>query len=130
VYQLPSPRPFFSTSTPCHSASTNVDVVTVSCSKATTLLRTELSMNGWSASVNGHSTTITTVDGVYQEVRVPKGTTTVTYSFLPPHEHLALVLSLLSALFLAGSFCAESRFRQKRRGSPFGRVRAMSKRSI
>jgi hypothetical protein len=119
VYQLPSTRPFFSTSLPCRLASTTVDVVTVSCSKATTLLRTELSMSGWSASVNGHSTTIITVDGVYQDVRVPKGTVTVVYSFLPPHEHLALVVSLLAALFLAGSFCAESRLRQKRCWSIF-----------
>jgi hypothetical protein len=123
VYQLPSTRPFFSTSSPCHSVSTSVDVVTVSCSKATTLLRTELSMSGWSASVNGQSAAITTVAGVYQEVRVPKGTANVIYSFLPPHEHLALLLSLLAALFLAGSFCAESRLRQKWRRDAIRHVR-------
>jgi hypothetical protein len=123
VYQLPFTRPFFSTSSPCHSVSPTVDVVTVSCSTATTLLRTELSLNGWSASVNGHSTAITTVDGVYQEVRVPKGTATVTYSFLPPHEHVALVLSLLAALFLAGSFGSELRMRQRRRGNAMRPVR-------
>jgi hypothetical protein len=117
VYQLPSTRPFFSTSSPCHSVSTNVDNVTVSCSKAATLLRTELSMNGWSANVNGQPAAITTVEGVYQEVRVPKGTSTVAYSFLPPHEHPALLLSLLAVLFLTGSFCAETRLRQKSRGS-------------
>jgi hypothetical protein len=113
VYQLASTRPFFSTSSSCHSVSTNVDVVTVSCSKASTLLRTELSMKGWSASVNGTTTTITTVDGVYQKVVVPRGTTTVVYSFLPPHEHLALLVSLLAALFLVGSFGAESRWKRR-----------------
>jgi hypothetical protein len=114
VYQLPFTRPFFSTSSACHSVSTTVDIVTVSCSKATTLLRTELSMDGWSASVNGRPAAITTVDGVYQAVHVPRGTSTVVYSFLPPDEHLALALSLLAAFFLAGTFGAESRWRRTR----------------
>jgi hypothetical protein len=119
IYQLPHPRPFFSTSSLCQVRSVSVDVVHVSCPSATTLLRTELSMSGWRATVNGHSAPITTVDAVYQEVRVPEGRSTVTYSFDPPHESPALALSLLAALFLLGSFAAEVvRVRRARTKSP------------
>jgi uncharacterized membrane protein YfhO len=58
-------------------------------------------MAGWKAKVNGKAVTIKTVDhGVYQSVKVPQGTSTVTYSFLPPHEKYAVLLALLAALFL------------------------------
>jgi hypothetical protein len=110
VYQLPDPRPFFSAPSSCRVTSSGDDVATVSCSKAATLLRTELSMSGWSATVNGKPATITTVNGVYQEVHVPEGTSTVTYRFLPPHEHLALAVSLVAGLFLLGAFIREVRF--------------------
>jgi hypothetical protein len=107
IYELPHARPFFSTPSPCRVTSTNFDVARLSCSRATTLLRTELSMSGWHASVNGLSTDITTVDGVYQVVNVPKGSSTVVFSFAPPNEYLALTLSLLAALFLVGCALVE-----------------------
>jgi uncharacterized membrane protein YfhO len=77
-------------------------------------LRTELSMKGWTASVNGRASTITTVSGVYQRVNVPAGTSTVTYRFLPPHEDEALAVGLLAGLLLAGSLLYEVRFRGRR----------------
>ena len=119
IYQLPHTRPFFSTSSPCRIASSSFDVVRISCPRATTLLRTELSMSGWHASVNGRSTSIATVDGVYQAVDVPKGSSTVSYSFEPPHESLALTLSLVVALFLVGYGAVE-----------FARARTARKRGL
>jgi hypothetical protein len=108
IYEIPRARPFFSTPSPCRVSSTNFDVARLSCSRATTLLRTELSMSGWHASVNGRSADITTIDGVYQEVDVPEGSSTVVFSFAPPNEYLALALSLLAALFLVGWSLVES----------------------
>jgi Bacterial membrane protein YfhO len=113
IYELPHARPFFSTPSPCHVSSTSIDVAHLSCSRATTLLRTELSMSGWHASVSGRPTVITTVDGAYQELDVPKGSSTVVYSFVPPNELLALTLSLCAALFLVASRGRE--FRRARR---------------
>ncbi len=110
IYALPHPRPFFSTSDPsCTVSSTNPDQASVHCATATTLTRLELSMKGWSATVNGTATPLTTLDGVYQQVAVPAGTSTVTYRFLPPHEHLALLAGLLGVLFLVGSVVNERR---------------------
>ncbi len=114
IYELPHPRAFFSASPQCQVKSTSVNAAVVSCSSAGTLLRTELSMKGWTADVNGRSNAITTVNGVYQQVRVPAGDSTVTYAFLPPHEHPALLVGLLAVVFLVGSFAYEARTRTRR----------------
>jgi hypothetical protein len=112
IYEMPSPRPFLSTkSSSCTLTRKNVDKTTVTCPNgASTLVRTELMMAGWKAYVNGKSVTIKTVDGVYQSVKVPQGTSTVTYSFLPPHEKYAVLLALLAALFLVGAWTYERRY--------------------
>jgi uncharacterized membrane protein YfhO len=64
-------------------------------------------MAGWQAYVNGKLVTIRTSDGVYQSVPVPAGTSTVTYTFLPPHEKLAMLAGLLALLFFLGAWVLE-----------------------
>jgi hypothetical protein len=109
IYEMPNPRPFFSTSSSsCTVSSTNDNVASVNCSTAgATLLRAELSMNGWKVTVNGKPATITTIDGVYQQISLPKGHSTVEYSFFPVHERYAILAGLLAGLFLIGSFVNE-----------------------
>ena len=111
IYEVPRPRPFISTSSvACTVVTTDVNSATVNCpSGGSTLLRTELSMAGWHASVNGAPVTITTVDGVYQSIPVPHGTSTVEFSFLPPHEKYALLLGFLALLFLGATWFVERR---------------------
>ena len=117
IYQMPDPRPFLSTkSSSCTVTSTNVDAATVHCPNGgTTLIRTELMMAGWKASVNGKAVTIKTTGRVYQGVKVPEGTSTVTFSFVPPHEKYAVVLALLAAAFLLGTWGYERRFFRRER---------------
>lgn len=111
IYEMPHPRPFISTkSSSCTVTTTSVDAASVNCPNgASSLIRTELSMTGWKAYVNGKSVTMTTVDGVYQSVKVPKGASTVTYAFVPPHEKYAVLLALLAALFLLATWVFERR---------------------
>ncbi len=111
IYEMPNPRPFYSTtSSTCTVKSASVGAATVTCPKgASTLIRTELSMAGWQATVNGKAVPITTVDGVYQSVTVPQGTSTVTFNFLPPHEKFAFLAALAAAFFLIGSWIFERR---------------------
>jgi uncharacterized membrane protein YfhO len=71
-------------------------------------------MAGWKAYVNGKSVTIKTFGGVYQSVKVPEGTSTVTYTFLPPHEKYAILLGLLAALFLLATWVFERRNRSRK----------------
>jgi uncharacterized membrane protein YfhO len=117
IYEMPHPRAFLSTkSSSCTVTTTNVDKTSVNCPNgASTLVRTELMMAGWKAYVNGKSVTITTVDGVYQSVKVPQGTSIVTYSFVPPHEKYAVLLALLAALFLVGTWIYERRYLMRER---------------
>lgn len=108
IYELPHPRPFFSTpNSTCTITSTSDNEATLHCSKATKLIRTELSMKGWRAFVNGKQETIVTKDHVYQQILVPAGTSTVTYAFSPPHERDAIIVAVLAGLFLVGSFVNE-----------------------
>ena len=109
IYLVPNSRPFFSTSSStCTVTSTSVNAATVQCpTGSSTLLRTELSMAGWHASINGKSVDIATVDGVYQSVSVPQGTSNVTYSFTPPHEKYAVLAGLVALFFLLGSWLRE-----------------------
>jgi hypothetical protein len=112
IYKMPDPRAFYSTtSSSCTVKSTSTNEATVNCPNGgTTLIRTELMMAGWKASVNGKSVDIKTKDGVYQSVKVPEGTSTVTYSFVPPHEKYAVLLALLAAIFLVVVWVRERRY--------------------
>jgi len=116
IYELPHTRGFFSSSSSCTITSTNDNQATVNCPRTgATLTRTELSMTGWKATVNGKATPITTTNGVYQQVALPKGTSTVDYSFFPSHERYAILLGILGVLFLIGSLVDERRPLRRRR---------------
>jgi hypothetical protein len=113
IYELPSPRPFFTVSQGCTASSHGVNEATVRCNQAgATLTRRELSMQGWSATVNGAPRRITTIDGVYQRVTLPKGLSIVRFQFFPPDEVPALVVALLAGLFLLASVTADCRSRR------------------
>ena len=109
IYEMPHPVPFYSTlDKTCTVTSTSVASVTVHCASAgTTLVRSELWMTGWTASVNGVAATITPYHLAYQSVTVPKGTSTVDFKFSPPHVRYGFLAAILAALFLAGSWLLE-----------------------
>jgi len=118
IYETPHPRPLFS-SRSCTVTSANDNVATTTCHSAhATLLRTELSMEGWTVTVNGRSAKVTTVDGVYQRIALPEGTSNVRYAFLPPHETLAALLALLVLLFVVGSLVVDALSKRAAKESP------------
>jgi hypothetical protein len=125
IYALPDPRPLFSTaSSSCAVSSTSLTVARVNCpTSSSTLLRAEQSMKGWRATVNGRPATIRTVGTVYQQIDVPRGTSTVEFSFLPPHERLAVFIGFVALLALVVAALDErihllSFFRRGRREAP------------
>jgi hypothetical protein len=125
IYSLPDPRPFFSTdSSSCTVSSASFTEAKVNCpTSGSTLVRSEQSMKGWTVTVNGHPAPITTVDTVYQQIEVPQGTSTVEFTFLPPHERLAVILGLAALLALSAAALDEridvlSFFRRGRRERP------------
>ena len=58
---------------------------------------------GLDGHVNGKAAPITTVDGVYQQVALPRALDRH-LPFFPPHERYAISLGLLGGLFLVGSW--------------------------
>ena len=104
IYEMPNPRPFFSTTTNCAVTQNSVSSATLICPSASQLIRTELFMKGWSAKVNGQPAVITKTWNVAQMVAVPAGTSTVTFSFMPPHERYALLAGFTAFLYLCASW--------------------------
>ena len=121
VWELPSTTPVFSLRAPdpghqgvgqplparCTVSGRGWDQATVHCDQPSTLVRRALFMPGWTATSNRVSSPPTTVgkapDGLFQEVSVPVGTTSVRFNFLPPREGVAGIVSLVALLALLAS---------------------------
>jgi hypothetical protein len=94
ISELPHPRPILTGSAGCTVTARGLDRATVTCAQPGTVTRTVLTMPGWTASVDGDTTPITTVEGAFQQISVPAGTHEISYSFIPNHVPLAMVVSL------------------------------------
>jgi hypothetical protein len=90
IYRLAGSQPYFTASGCAVSIQSRTDVRLV-CPRATTLVRRETSMPGWSAQIDGQTTPVRTVDDIFQGVEVGAGTHRVTFGFTPPGETLGLI---------------------------------------
>lgn len=138
IYQLPAPQAFY-TANNCTTSQVTFSSMQVTCSKASTLVRRELWMPGWSASVNGRGATVGNeaslpsgngvmagVAAPYQVVSLPQGSSTVRFHFLPPHERLAEGGFLVGVIAMAWAWrqnrqstASRARRRAPRRTWPF-----------
>jgi hypothetical protein len=118
IWQLPSAAPLFSFAgegTGQHSQKSGLctvtgegwDQATVRCSHPSLLIRRVLYLPGWSADEHGASVPVTADRGgpahLFQNVPLPAGTTTVHFTYLPPHELPAIVIAVLLVVLLVGS---------------------------
>jgi hypothetical protein len=126
IWQLPDPAPLFSLlpASPANSVDTSFvgancsvagqgfDQATVTCSRPSVLLRQVEYIPGWSASVNGKAVPVTQVPfgppGLFQEIAVPAGTSTIRYTFLPPDEFPAFLAAFLALVAIVGSLLVTS----------------------
>ncbi len=114
VFALPHPRPYFSTSGPgCVLTPSGRNAVLADCRAPTVLVRSELDLAGWSATINGHSVPVLGYEGLLTSVRLPAGKSTVEFRYAPPHIDLALAGFLLGAVLLVG---IPTTNRRRRRG--------------
>ncbi|MGH9100322.1 MAG: hypothetical protein ACRDV8_08850, partial [Acidimicrobiales bacterium] len=91
VYRLPHPAPLYSVvGGGCTLSDEQVGSVVVDCSRPATLVRRELDMAGWSATVGSRPLAVHRHGPLFQEVALGRGRTVVRFSFLPPHEGAAL----------------------------------------
>jgi hypothetical protein len=129
IWQLPSPSAAFSlvdrttgaavpTGPGCAVVTQGWDQATVHCDHPSILERRVEYFPGWKAHGTGVSPVVRQDDGspgrLFQEVSVPAGTTTVRFSYLPPHSEVAVGLAVLAAIVLVGSLV----FRRRTRKSP------------
>jgi hypothetical protein len=99
VLQLTTAAPFFQAmGKACSLHWSSWNDANVDCARPTRIVRRELYMNGWTASVNGKQTSISEYGGLFESVRVPAGESTLTFSYIPKHETLALWASFVGAL--------------------------------
>jgi hypothetical protein len=103
VWQLPSSKPFFSTSgAPCHVQTEGIAVAKVTCAGSAVLHRLELPMPGWSAQAGSSILTIRS-NGPFQAVSVGAGTTEVRFSFTPPYGNAAIFAALVGIVCILGA---------------------------
>jgi hypothetical protein len=115
IYQLPSPGTLYGVNAGhCRILGEEISTARLVCSTSASLIRRELSMNGWSATVNGRPVPITTV-GVFQEVRVGTGRSVVTFTFTPPFTNVAVAAFLLGLLLVGGGLVGWHRGRDRQR---------------
>jgi hypothetical protein len=115
VLALPDPTPFFtSLGGPCTLTPSGSDQVVADCSAAATLVRSELYLPGWVASVNGKAVPVASYQDLEMSVPLPAGHDGVAFSYAPPHTTPAVAAFLLGVLVLVG-VPAGSAWRRRRR---------------
>lgn len=86
----------------CRTLTSTRNTATVTCDRATTLVRKQLAAPGWSASVNGKSAPVgQSANGLYQTVHVPAGVSTLTFVYRPRLWWWAVAACLLGLIATA-----------------------------
>ncbi len=114
IYELPNPRPYFSADG-CTAQFVGRTQVTASCDAPAVLHRLELSMPGWTASIDGRAVPVVSTAEGLQSVDLPAGTSVVVFEFEPPYIRWAWALAGLACV-AAIAMSARSR-RRRVRGS-------------
>jgi hypothetical protein len=93
IYQLPNPKPFFEAKDEsCKIVSTTKYSASTNCSKPSQLMRRELYMPGWTARINDKVVPVESKSGgLFQQVDIPKGRTSVKFNYTPPYMNLAYI---------------------------------------
>jgi hypothetical protein len=119
IYRLAGASSYFTATNPsCAVQSQSGQSALVSCPTATTLVRRETYMPGWSAAINGRASAVREYDGVFQAVTVGPGNHRVTFGYTPPHMPWALLAFAMGLLCLLGApFLARRRMQNARRAA-------------
>jgi hypothetical protein len=118
LFELPHPSPFFSTpGSACALHPGGYDEVTADCPKAALLVRDELYLPGWTATVSARATPVHEHDGLFDSVDLPAGRSVVTFSYAPPHLDESLAAFAAGLLVVIGLPSARM-LRRRRRPVP------------
>ena len=100
IYELAASKPYFSAPN-CALEVAGRERVRAKCKRSSMLHRSELAMAGWTAVVNGETRPTTSTDGLFQDLSIPAGPSTIQFSFTPPFIGIAIVAAGLGLVALA-----------------------------
>ena len=123
IWSLPGAAPYYSAGPGCALRPEGWNQVVATCAQPSTVIRRELDEPGWQATVGGRAVTVAASGPIFQAVAVPAGTSTVTWSFEPPHYRLSLLGPLAAVAILAGPAVARAARRRWPRRPGGGRSR-------
>lgn len=103
IFALPHPTPYFTTrGARCSLRPDGREAAVTSCSGPATLVRSEIYLPGWSATVNGHAARVRAYRRLLTSVQIGGGRSIVRFSYTPPGIPLALAGFAVGLLLLAG----------------------------
>jgi hypothetical protein len=90
IWQLPSPTSYYTVlGGSCTFTATTYDSFRASCSRPSEVVRAELDLPGWTATDNGTPLPIAASGPLFSAVRLPAGSSDVSYTYQPPHLGIA-----------------------------------------
>jgi hypothetical protein len=110
IFELSNPVPYVS-APGCTVTPASHDAMTVDCAASSRLTRLETYMPGWRARIDNLPAPVRPDDtGLFQQIDLPPGKSTVEFRFVPPYMTAACVLLLLGLmLFLADLYSHRKR---------------------
>ena len=92
IWELPHPAPYYTVLRgQCTLSEESLDGVAARCTTPATLLRRELFMPGWTATVDGAHAAVTAHEKIFQVVHLPAGDSVVRFRFAPPYAGYAWI---------------------------------------
>ncbi len=121
IFELEDVRPF-AEAPGCTVRLRSHDEMETSCPAASTLVRLNVHMLGWTATVNGAAVPIGLVDNTFQAIPVPAGEARVQFRYAPPGFAVALVGALIAKALILAAFAlaVTRRYRDRRQNSADG----------
>jgi hypothetical protein len=100
IYELPDVRDYF-TADSCVLTPVSHDSVDAVCSQPSELLRLELFMRGWSATVNGKPVAVEPREEAFQGVALPAGRARIEFTYRPAGFTAAIAAAVVALLLMA-----------------------------
>lgn len=95
IWELSTTAPYYYvTAGSCVLTNETIDSLTSDCSRPSTLVRSELDLPGWTASVNGVPGHLSKSGSLFMSLNLPAGSSEINFSYLPPHMRSAGGLAL------------------------------------
>jgi len=104
IFQLPGTRNYFSAEF-CVLKALSHDRVDTSCARPSKLMRLEVNVRGWSATVDGRPSPISLSEGVFQTIDLPSGKARIEFSYEPSGFKPAMVAAGAALLLILTVFC-------------------------